>query len=61
MRFKYADRFARLNKQRFVRLQPGERINNSVIAFPVARGATNPAVDHQLMRIFRHVRIEIIH
>ena len=56
-----ADRLARLDQQRLVILQPLERLDNFVIAFPVARGAANAAVNHQRGRVFSHIGIEIVH
>ena len=61
MRFKYADRFAGLHQQGLVAFQVFQRLHDSVIAFPVARSATDTAIDHQLMRVFGDIGIEVIH
>ncbi len=61
MGFEYADRFARLHQQGFVVFQFGEGGNYRVITGPVTRRAANPAIHHQLVRIFRHVGIEVVH
>ena len=59
--FEYAYRFSGLDQQRLIGLQFGQRVDDGVIAFPVPCGAANPAVNHQLMWIFRHIGIQIIH
>ncbi|MOA28912.1 hypothetical protein D3C78_1498900 [compost metagenome] len=59
--FEYPDRFAGLNQQRFVFFQRFQGGDNFVVAVPVTRGAANTAVHHQLMRVFRHFRIEVVH
>ncbi|VTP65418.1 Uncharacterised protein [Leclercia adecarboxylata] len=59
--FEYADRFAGLHQQGFVVFQFGEGGNYRVITGPVTRRAANPAIHHQLVRIFRHVGIEVVH
>lgn len=61
MGFEYADRFAGLHQQRFVVFEIRQRLNNGVIARPVARGAAYAAVDHQLVGIFRYLRIKVVH
>ena len=61
MRFKYADRFTGLHQQGLVAFQVFQRLHDSVIAFPVARSATNTAIDHQLMRVFSDIGIEVVH
>ena len=59
--FKHANRLAGLHQQGFVVFEFGQCLNNGVIAFPVARGAANAAVDHQLVGVFRHLRIKVVH
>ncbi|CEJ64440.1 hypothetical protein [Citrobacter pasteurii] len=61
MGFEHADRFAGLNQQGFIGFKFGQRLDDGVIALPVPRCTANPAVNHQLMRIFRHIRIQIVH
>ena len=61
MGFKHPHRFAGLHQQGFVAFKMGQRVHNGVVAFPVARCATDAAVHHQLMRIFSNVGIEIVH
>ncbi|MNC07674.1 hypothetical protein D3C75_552300 [compost metagenome] len=61
MGFKHADRLTGLHQQGLVVFQFGERGNHRVIALPVARRPANAAVHHQLVRILRHVGIEVVH
>ena len=42
----------------FRRLQ---RLDDAVEALPVARGAADAAIDHQLVRVLRHVGIQVVH
>src|SRR3546814_11427280 len=52
---KDADGLARLDQQRLVALEPLQRLDDPVIAFPVARGAPDAAIDDQLVRRLRDV------
>ncbi|MND28033.1 hypothetical protein D3C80_185090 [compost metagenome] len=61
MGFKYAYRLAGLHQQGLIVFQVFQRLHDSVIAFPVTRRASDAAVNHQLMRVFGDVRIEVIH
>ena len=61
MGFEYANRFAGLHQQRFVVFEIRQRLDNRVIARPVACGAANAAVDHQLVGIFCYLRIKVVH
>ena len=56
-----ADRLARLHQQRLVGLQRAQRGDDAVEALPVARGPADAAVDDQLRRPLRHLRIEVVH
>ena len=58
---KNADGLARLHEQRFVVGQTFERAHDRVKALPVPRGPAGAAIDNQLVRIFGHFRVEIIH
>ncbi len=58
---KYADRLARLNDQGLVGLEPGQGSDNGVETFPIARGATDSAINHQFLGPLGHVRMQIIH
>ncbi len=55
------DRLARLHQQRLVVAQPAQRLHDPVEGFPVARGAADAAIDDQLLRLLRHLGIEIVH
>ena len=57
----HPDRFSRLDQQGLVLLQPLERFDDLVVTFPIARGATDPAVDDQALRIFGDLIIEVVH
>ena len=61
MRVEHADRLARLHQQGFVGFQTTQAGDNAIEAVPVARRPADPAIDHELVRLFRHVRIEIVH
>ena len=61
MRREYADRLAGLHQQGFVIVQALQRLDDAVIAVPVARRAADPAVHHELGGILRDVRVEIVH
>ena len=61
MGFEYAHRLTGLHQQRFVALEVFQRLHDSVIAFPVARRASDAAIHHQLMRVFGDIRVEVIH
>jgi hypothetical protein len=45
----HADRLARLHQQRFIVAQPLQRLDDPVIAFPVARGAADAAIDDEFL------------
>ena len=57
----HADRLAGLDQQRLVVLQPLQRRDDAVETLPVARGAADAAIDHQLLGLLGDVGIEIIH
>jgi hypothetical protein len=56
----HADRFARLDQQGLVVFQGAQRCQDLVEAGPVARRPPDAAVDHQVLRILRHFRVEVI-
>ena len=56
-----ADRLARLDEQRLVALQPAQRLDDAVERLPVARGAADAAIDHQLAGPLGDVGIEVVH
>ena len=56
-----ADRLARLHEQRLVRLQPPQRRDDPVEGVPIARGAADAAVDHELPRMLGDLGVEIVH
>jgi hypothetical protein len=58
---KDADRLARLHQQRLVGLERFQGLHDAVEALPVARGAADAAIDHQLLRLLRHLGVEIVH
>ena len=55
-----ADRLARLDEQGLVLLQPLQRLDDPVVALPVARGAADAAIDDQLLGRFGDAGIEIV-
>ena len=59
--FEYADRLARLHQQRFVVLQILQRRDDGAISFPTARGASRPAVNHQVPGTLGNLFVEVVH
>ncbi len=56
-----ADRLARLHQQGLVVVEALERGDDAIETFPVAGGAADAAIDHELARFFRDIRIEVVH
>ena len=56
-----AHRLARLHQQRLVVFQRLQRVDDGVVALPIARGASGAAVNHEVLRTLGHVGIEIVH
>jgi hypothetical protein len=56
-----ADRLAGLDEQRLVVLERAQRSNDGVVAGPVARGLSRPAVDDQVVRAFGDLGVEVVH
>src|SRR3546814_8711200 len=56
-----ADRLARLDEQRLVALEPLQRLDDPVETLPVARGAADPAIDDEFVRVLRSLGIAIVH
>ena len=61
MRLKNAHWLARLNQQGFVAVEPFQRRDDAIEAFPIPRRASDPAIDDQFARLFGNVGIEIVH
>src|SRR5438874_3242117 len=61
VRPEFADRFSRLDKERFVVFQFTQRADDCIECFPASGGATSSTVNHELIRILCDVRIEIVH
>ncbi len=57
----HPDRLAGLHDQRFVVFEIAQRSRDAVKALPVARGAADAAIDHELAGLLCHVRVEIVH
>src|ERR1700683_4066776 len=55
------DRLTGLNQQSFILLQRLQGFDDSIEAVPIARGAADAAVDHELARGFRNLGIEDVH
>ena len=56
-----AHRLAGLHQQRLVGFEPPQRRHDAVEAVPVAGGAADAAVDHELAGLLGHVGIEVVH
>ena len=57
----HADRLARLDEHRLVVAERAERVDDRVEGLPRARRLARAAVDHELVRPLRHVRVEVVH
>jgi hypothetical protein len=57
----HADRFAGLHQQGLLLGQALQRLDDAVVAVPIARGSSDAAVNHELVGILRDFRIEIVH
>ena len=53
--------FARLHDQGFVGFKLPEAVADQIEVAPGARGAADAAIDHQFMRVFGHVRVQVVH
>ena len=60
MGLEHADRLARLDQQRLVVVQFLQALEDAVEAGPVARGAADAAVDHQLLGALGHLGVEVV-
>jgi hypothetical protein len=60
VRPEHAHRLARLHQQRLVVAQLAQAGQELVEAAPVARGAADAAVDHQPVRVLRHLGIQVV-
>ena len=56
-----ADGLARLDQQRLVAFEALQRFDDPVIAFPVARGAADAAIDDEFVRRLGDVGMEVVH
>ena len=56
-----ADRLAGLHQQGLVFIQLFQGGDDLVVALPVARGATDAAVHHQLLGVLGDFRVEVVH
>ena len=61
MRREYAHGLTGLHQQGLVIVQALQRLDDTVIAVPVARGTADAAVYHELRGILGDVRVEIVH
>jgi hypothetical protein len=57
----HGHRLARLHQQRLVVFELLQLSTMAVEVFPGARGPADAAIDHQLVRVFGHVRMQIVH
>ncbi len=61
VRPQHGHRLAGLNQQGLVVFQTVQRFHNLVESLPVARRLAAPTVDHEVLRMFGHLRIEVVH
>src|SRR5271165_2487231 len=61
VRREYADGFAGLHEQCLLFGQDFERLDDAVVAIPVARGASDAAVNDEFTGIFGNLRVEVVH
>ncbi|OIQ70673.1 hypothetical protein GALL_477130 [mine drainage metagenome] len=57
----HPDRLAGLHQQGLVVLQTPQGLDDLVVALPVAGGAADAAIDHQLLGPFGHVGVQVVH
>ena len=57
----HADRLAGLHAQRLVGFEAAQRRDHAIEALPVAGGAADAAIDHELVRLLGHLGIEVVH
>jgi hypothetical protein len=60
MRREDADRLAGLHQQRLVVVEFAQRLEDGVVAFPIARGAADAAIDDQLGGALGHFGVEVV-
>ena len=60
VRAHHADRLARLDQQRLVRLEPLQRADDRVQRRPVARGLARSTVDDEVLGPLGHVRVQVV-
>ena len=60
MGLEHAHRFARLHQQGLVLVQVLERGEDLFEAGPVARGAADAAIDHEVLRVLGHLGVEVV-
>src|SRR5450432_2067483 len=61
VRPEFPDRLSGLDQQCFRILERLKRSNDGFIRFPAARSSASPAVNNQLLRILRDIRVEVVH
>ena len=61
VRPEYADRLAGLDQQAFVGFERTQRFDDALVAFPIARGLADAAVDHELLGALGDLGIEVVH
>ena len=59
--FDDGDGFARLHDQRFIRFQITQTSTDAVKILPCAGRTADAAVDHQFMRVFGHIGVQVVH
>src|SRR5439155_12563703 len=50
----------RLHQQRFIRFQRLQRPHHGMETLPISSRLPRPAVHHQIFRLFRHLRIDVV-
>src|SRR6266496_343797 len=58
---KFADRFSRLYEKRLVIIELAQGPDDRIERLPASGCTSRPAINHKLIRIFGHLRIEIVH
>jgi hypothetical protein len=57
----HADRLARLDQERLVVLEVLQGLDDRRVGVPAAGGATGSAVDDELVGVFGHFGVEVVH
>ena len=58
---KHSHRPARLHQQRLIPVQIGQSGDNRIEILPGPRSPPDPSINHQFMRVLRHIGMQVVH